>query len=67
MIHLDKDECADGTHTCKGNQECLNRGGGYVCQCPSGHSLTPSGDCEDIVLQIIRKSIKYASLKLTSI
>ncbi|XP_021966879.1 fibulin-1 [Folsomia candida] len=44
---VDRDECADGTHTCKGNQECLNRGGGFICQCPPGHTLR-SGNCEDI-------------------
>ncbi|CAL8134912.1 unnamed protein product [Orchesella dallaii] len=45
---IDVDECARATHSCKPNQQCLNRGGGYICQCPSGHTVTPEGDCEDV-------------------
>ena len=36
----DTDECMDGTHKCSENNKeakCLNRVGGYTCQCSSGN------------------------------
>ena len=48
LICIDIDECETGQHTCKGNQQCLNRGGGYICQCPRGYTVTANGECEDI-------------------
>ncbi|CAG7729741.1 unnamed protein product [Allacma fusca] len=44
----DIDECERGTHTCKGNQQCRNRGGGFICQCPTGYIPTATGYCEDV-------------------
>lgn len=43
----DIDECALGIHKCGSNEKCINKDGGYLCQCLPGHML--KGDrCEDI-------------------
>ncbi|XP_077539840.1 uncharacterized protein LOC144152446 [Haemaphysalis longicornis] len=44
---VDIDECATITHTCRDDQTCENRRGGFTCKCPVGYRVTPSG-CEDI-------------------
>lgn len=33
---VDIDECADGSHTCHANANCINQPGGYLCQCAAG-------------------------------
>ncbi|XP_076037180.1 uncharacterized protein LOC143022668 isoform X11 [Oratosquilla oratoria] len=45
---VDIDECQLGTHQCHGLQECINRHGGYVCQCPAGYRTNANRVCEDI-------------------
>ncbi|KAG7174672.1 Fibrillin-2-like 3, partial [Homarus americanus] len=45
---IDVDECADGTHQCTGNQECSNRQGGYICQCPTGFRHNSLRQCQDV-------------------
>ncbi|XP_069955422.1 fibrillin-2 isoform X5 [Cherax quadricarinatus] len=44
---IDIDECADGTHQCRGNQVCSNRQGGYICQCPTGFKFNEIRQCQD--------------------
>jgi hypothetical protein len=48
ILLLDIDECAKSTHDCGRGQLCINRAGGYVCQCPSGHALNEHKECIDI-------------------
>jgi len=55
-MYSDIDECADGTHNCKANQQCRNRGGGFICQCPPGHNLDSNGYCEGITNFILASS-----------
>ncbi|XP_069694529.1 fibrillin-2 isoform X2 [Periplaneta americana] len=45
---VDIDECARSTHDCRQGQLCINRVGGYICQCPGGHTLNEQKDCVDI-------------------
>lgn len=45
---LDIDECAKSTHDCGRGQLCINRVGGYICQCPSGHVLNEQKECVDV-------------------
>lgn len=45
---LDIDECETGTHKCTENQQCINRQGHYICQCPPGHKAISPDKCEDI-------------------
>ncbi|XP_064604408.1 fibulin-2-like isoform X2 [Liolophura sinensis] len=46
----DIDECSRGTHSCLQTQECRNRPGTFLCQCPDGYESRggPGGRCEDI-------------------
>ena len=38
-LHLDKDECSEGTAHCSGNTECINTDGSYICNdCKPGYS-----------------------------
>ena len=48
LFFPDIDECEDGTHRCSGGQECVNRPGDYLCQCPTGYRLNSQRQCEDI-------------------
>ncbi|CAB4032570.1 uromodulin-like, partial, partial [Paramuricea clavata] len=34
----DYDECAQNTHTCDQNADCINTVGSYTCQCRSGYT-----------------------------
>ncbi|PNF34447.1 Fibulin-1 [Cryptotermes secundus] len=45
---VDIDECAKSTHDCGRGQLCINRVGGYICQCPSGHVLDEQKECVDV-------------------
>ena len=36
---VDIDECADGTHTCAGDEVCVNTNGGYQCQTDNGQCM----------------------------
>lgn len=47
IFRLDVDECATGIHKCGPNEKCINKDGGYLCQCHPGYM--PIGEqCEDI-------------------
>ena len=35
-VTSDTDECAEGTHNCSGQAECINTKGGYNCTCKAG-------------------------------
>jgi fibulin 1/2 len=48
ILLLDIDECAKSTHDCGHGQQCINRVGGYVCQCPSGHVINENKACIDV-------------------
>jgi surface-anchored protein len=41
---VDRDECAEGTHTCTGNATCVNRPGAFSCACPAGW-VSSGGGC----------------------
>ncbi|XP_021928590.1 fibulin-1 isoform X3 [Zootermopsis nevadensis] len=45
---IDIDECAKSTHDCGHGQQCINRVGGYVCQCPGGHIINEKKECIDV-------------------
>ena len=34
---LDINECAEGTHNCDVNSDCINTGGSYQCVCRTGY------------------------------
>ena len=36
----DIDECLAGTHSCSTGSKCINRVGGFSCQCLKGYQLT---------------------------
>ncbi|CAH0697567.1 unnamed protein product [Spodoptera exigua] len=42
---VDTDECALGQHACKNTEVCMNRPGGYICECMTGFRRDPSGYC----------------------
>ena len=42
---LDIDECTTGVHNCTLNQQCVNKPGGYDCECVHGYKLL-NGICE---------------------
>ena len=43
-IHVDVDECADGTHDCSPiTQTCINTIGSFTCECSSGYELDGDG------------------------
>lgn len=44
----DIDECETGTHSCSNQQQCINREGYHICQCPPGHKTSKENQCEDI-------------------
>ncbi|KAI4892791.1 hypothetical protein NFI96_028928 [Prochilodus magdalenae] len=47
----DIDECAEGSHMCHSNQQCVNTVGHYRCQarCGPGFKASPAGSsCEDV-------------------
>jgi hypothetical protein len=48
FLLLDIDECAGSTHDCGKGQSCINRVGGYICQCPSGHVVNERKECVDV-------------------
>jgi hypothetical protein len=48
FLLLDIDECARSTHDCGQGQSCINRVGGYICQCPSGHVVNERKECVDV-------------------
>lgn len=39
----DIDECERNPLLCRGG-ECVNTEGSFLCNCPHGHELTPTGD-----------------------
>lgn len=41
----DVDECSSGERVCQRNADCINRPGGYQCECADGYRLTPHGAC----------------------
>ncbi|KAL9953464.1 hypothetical protein ACROYT_G040886 [Oculina patagonica] len=43
----DIDECAEGTHSCDANAECINTKGSYNCTCKPGY-LGDGRKCEDV-------------------
>jgi len=48
FFFIDIDECAASTHDCGQGQLCINRVGGYICQCPSGHVVNERKECVDV-------------------
>lgn len=45
----DVDECVMGYHTCDAlTQTCINRPGGFECNCKSGYERREDGRCHDI-------------------
>ena len=35
---LDRNECLDGSHSCKTHEICMNKRGSYECHCNEGYS-----------------------------
>lgn len=44
----DVNECETGTHKCGPQQQCINREGYHICQCPVGYKAGRDYQCEDI-------------------
>ena len=36
-FHADINECAEGLSDCMSEATCVNTGGGYYCNCPTGY------------------------------
>ena len=45
---LDVDECSERLHNCAHDKECINKPGGFQCQCPKGYFEYRDGTCRDI-------------------
>jgi len=50
-LFLDVDECLEGIHECRPEQNCVNTRGSYLCQtsCPNGLKQQLDGSCTGIV------------------
>ncbi|XP_063897763.1 fibulin-1 isoform X1 [Helicoverpa armigera] len=42
---VDIDECTFGQHSCKNTEVCVNKPGGYICECMAGFRREPGGYC----------------------
>ena len=47
-LYLEIDECTTGNHNCKSNEHCVNKPGGFICECASGFKSVDNA-CEGIM------------------
>lgn len=46
----DVDECADGSHTCSDNENCINTVGSFICSCKNGYGGASCLDIDECAL-----------------
>jgi len=53
IIIVDIDECTTDPKVCEINEKCVNKAGGYSCQCEQGFRRNDRGKCRGIIAQYI--------------
>ncbi|KAM3958839.1 LOW QUALITY PROTEIN: uncharacterized protein ACR2FA_007141 [Aphomia sociella] len=63
---VDVNECEGNRHICSTLEKCVNRDGGYVCECIAGFHRDPSGWCAAVTTTTFRTMTERTTTAVTT-